>query len=479
MSGLNNNINNNNINDNNNNNNDNDNSTVNQSSIFLSPTLPTSSNRSASLSMTNNIIKNSNISDFFVGSDINYETTNLITADINTENNSNFAPADSDYADHADANQDNQIVLNTWLQKPNFLHGAASVYVPLGCTTSNMCNPNELYAASYECITKDGNNVNLMGIQSYNINDDKWTFAASFPSGLLHKGHFTQKMTASTKVMFVSCLNLFKGQPNEHHDVIAFDIESKAFNIVSNASVNDAANIVVTDDNDSTSTNILHILDEPGKKHALYQIKSYDQIQFLTQINLNNDWPEQGTALIYIKNQNSIFAVGGHSGAVGCDIIRKFDLETKQWNNWEKLPYAVSNADVAVSFNEEYMFVCGGASTQYRTDRRIIVINMKNKRINISHVQLPNASFVAVNILREHKCCIEFVTSAFVHDAYKDVSFNNLQYFPQYLIQMLSKWAKSEWLHVIDRGAYNEQPIIPSLIRNHWAIQLHALLSFE
>ena len=158
--------------------------------------------------------------------------------------------------------------------------------------------------------------------------------------------------------------------------------------------------------------------------------------------------------VIHIKSQNRLLLLGGYiSGEEHCsDEIWEYGTNNTCLNIWKQLhntelPIEMTDFELVLSKNEDYLILFGGLDKEDQTMKNIFILNLREMRFYSSKITLMTESIVSRTVLMNNENN-RVILKGFIRNISKEYDMN----IPSELVQLLHAYFDRETIYLLGKG---------------------------
>ena len=214
-----------------------------------------------------------------------------------------------------------------------------------------------------------------------------------------------------------------------------------------------------------------------SRDHMIWDPKTE---RFISQYTFPTyEWDKclENAGCVYVASRNMLLLFGGYDAGIiqPLDAIWKYDLMKKQWKKVSTLPLALQSFGFALTFDEKYIIIFGGMSSDFHYNHDIWIMNVDTFDVKKSKIKCPgyDEEIDPEEIDSEWKAVVAndrnrmgVVVTGFIRKCWLEEEIvKNLMFPPYDVIQLIKTWCVMDNVHLISREG------------DHWRMSVTDLLN--
>eukprot|EP01084_Bolivina_argentea_P166652 289297_1 len=194
-------------------------------------------------------------------------------------------------------------------------------------------------------------------------------------------------------------------------------------------------------------------------KHFIWNEK---QKIFIKQSNETDLIVSNQSEIVYLSSQQNILIVGGAKRNNPMfetdDSIYSYYIENKQWNKLNvKLPIPLRHFGCVITQNERYVIIFGGITNLSKKVDDIYMLNTNTMCFSKSKLKCVMKGHCKAVIPDYYTLKDKICVFGYIRTTWKAKQFNDVQYLPHYLIELMKKFYINDCIHLIHQGGHHNK----------------------
>ena len=286
-------------------------------------------------------------------------------------------------------------------------------------------------------------------IHTYNIKENNWVHE-KIKNNIQDHCSTSISYNPKSKIMFIANAKLFT----------IFNMESKQ--ISQYPAIYEHGSIISIDNDECHSIGGDEYYNSNTHKVWNNETKEWENIHTFKEYSNGFD----SFGLIYVSKRKELLLFGGYDYASDVnghiDTIWKYCIPKQSWIRLNvKLPQKMNSFGCVITKNQQYIIIMGGFGNGEYHDE-IFIFDLKVMKIRESKTKLPFKRYFGKAVIMENKEETDLCVHGFVRQAMNKYNIN----LPFALISLVGIWTLTEYIHIIQDGAWKE----------HWKINVDKII---